>query len=117
MGGFIVKDITENLLLWEQRIKERTKSGMTIEQWCSENELSKHKYHYWNHRIKKNNQKQDRDMTFAEVTPILSSAGPGVQRADIPSDFQLFFKDIQVTIPSNFNKDSLAELLKVLQQL
>ena len=32
-------------------------------------------------------------------------------------DFQILYKDIQVTIPSNFNQNSLAGLMKVLQEL
>jgi hypothetical protein len=46
MGGFYVKSTIENLLLWEQRIDERARSGMTIEDWCKKNGITKHKYHY-----------------------------------------------------------------------
>lgn len=36
----------ENMLLWEQRINERNKSGMTVKEWCEKNGISKHKYNY-----------------------------------------------------------------------
>ena len=41
----------ENLLLWEQWINEKNKSGITVKEWCEKNGISKHKYNYWNHKI------------------------------------------------------------------
>lgn len=114
MGGFILKSTAEDLFLWEQRINERTKSGMTIEEWCKKNDISKHKYLYWNHKIKKN-KKSDNEMAFAEITSIISDESKSIQAK--PDDFQIFFKNMQVTVPSSFNEDSLAGLMKVLQQL
>ena len=37
MGGFIVKSKAEDLLLWEQRINERNRSGITVDEWCKKN--------------------------------------------------------------------------------
>ena len=67
MGGFIVKSKAEDLLLLEQRINERTKSGITVNEWCKKNEFSRHKYYYWNYRISQK-QKSDKEVIFAEVT-------------------------------------------------
>ena len=111
-----MKSTNENMLLWGQRINERIKSGMTIEEWCKENEISIYKYHYWNHRISEK-QKSDEEMTFAEVTSTLSNAKDVTSHIAKSDDFQIFFKNIQVTVPSNFNQVSLAELMKVLQEL
>ncbi len=41
MGGFILRSKTEDLDLWEQRIKERAKSGMSVSEWCKVNQVSK----------------------------------------------------------------------------
>lgn len=111
-----MRSTTENLFLWEQRINERTKSGMSVSEWCKNNEISKNKYHYWNHKISKK-QKPDNEMAFAEITPILSNAEEAISNSAKSDDFQIFFKNIQVTIPSNFNQTSLAGLMKVLQEL
>lgn len=111
-----MKNPMENFIFWEQKVKERTESGLTIEQWCDKNKLSKHKYHYWNHRIKEN-QKKDKEIAFAEVTPILCGAKSDVKQTDKPLDYQIFFKNMQITVPSKFDKDSLAELLKIMHQL
>jgi hypothetical protein len=116
MGGFILKSTANDQLLWEQRINERTKSGMSVSKWCKNNEISKGKYHYWNHKISKK-QNPNNEMTFAEITPILSNADQAILTSDKLDDFQIFFKSIQVTIPSNFNQTSLAGLMKVLNEL
>jgi hypothetical protein len=111
-----VRSTAENVILWEQRINERTRSRMTIEQWCKKNEISVHKYYYWNHRIIEN-QKSDKETAFAEITPIFSSTEDTISKSAKSDDFQIFFKNMQVTVPANFNQISLAGLMKVLQEL
>lgn len=111
-----MRSTEENLLLWEQRINERILKRMTIEDWCNKNGISKHKYHYWNHRIRKS-QKSGEEDTFAEITPILSNADDTMANSAEAADFQIFFKNIQVTVPTNFNPTSLTGLMKVLQEL
>lgn len=111
-----MRSTIEDKLLWEQRINERINSGLTVTKWCENNGISKHKYNYWNHRIRKN-QKLDQEMTFAEITPLLSNTDDTILNLARPNDFQMFFKNIQITIPSNFNPVSLSGLMKVLQEL
>jgi hypothetical protein len=116
MGGFILRSTAEDVLLWEQIINKRIKSGMSVSEWCKNNEISKTKYHYWNHKISKN-QNLDKEVTFAEITPILSNADQAIPNQDKLDDFQIVFRNIQITVPSNFNQTSLAGLMKVLQEL
>lgn len=116
MGGFILISKPEDLILWKQRIKERTNSGMSVSQWCKINEISKNKYHYWNNKISKK-QQTDNETEFAEVTSIISDTHKSVSSECKVDNFQILFKNVQVTVPSNFNKDSLSELLRVLQQI
>ena len=116
MGGFILRSTTKDQLLWEQIICERAKSGMSVSEWCNNNEISKGKYHYLNHKLSKK-QKSDNEIEFAEITPILSTAEEAMPNSDKSDDFQISFKNIQVTVPSNFNQTSLAGLMKVLQEL
>jgi hypothetical protein len=111
-----LRSTTEDLLLWEQRINERAKSGMSVSKWCKNNGISKNRYHYWNHKII-NSQNLNNEVSFAEITPILSNTKGSISTSAESDDFQIFFKNIQVTIPSNFNQTSLAGLMKVLQEL
>lgn len=105
----------ENMLLWKQHIDERNKSGMTVKDWCEKNGLSKHKYNYWNHKII-TKEKPIEEMVFTEVTPILSERSHLLSNSNKCDDFQILYKDMQVTVPSNFNKNSFAGLMKVLQE-
>ena len=116
MGGFILRSTTKDQLLWEQRIDERTESGISVSEWCKNNEISKGTYHYWNHKLSKK-QKPNNEMSFAEITPILSTSEEAIPNLDKLNVFQISFKNIQVTVPSNFNQASLAGLMKVLQEL
>lgn len=116
MGGFILRSTPEDLILWKEIIKERNKSGISVSEWCKINEVSKHKYHYWNNKINKN-KKIYNDIEFAEVSSIISNTSEDETEKYKADDFQIFFNNVQVTVPSNFNQDSLAGLMKVLQQL
>lgn len=120
MGGFILISNPEDLILWEKRIKEKNKSGMSVSEWCKINKITKHKYYYWNNKLKENidkDKKLDDEMKFTEITSIISNSNelePNQRKSD---DFLILFNNVQVTVPSNFNQDSLAGLMKVLQQL
>lgn len=89
---------------------------MSVSEWCRKNEISKNKYHYWNHKIGKV-QKSESEAVFAEVTPIISNTGEPKSHPGKSNDFQIFFKSIQITVPHNFNEESLAGLMRVLQEL
>lgn len=111
-----MRSTIENLVLWEQRIKERVKSGMTILEWCEKNEISKHQYNYWNHLFREK-QKSDEGAAFTDIAPLLSSTGVTKQKPELPSGFKLLIKDIQVNVPDDFNPSVLAGIVKVLQAL
>ncbi|WP_414150378.1 IS66 family insertion sequence element accessory protein TnpA [Acetobacterium carbinolicum] len=44
--------------LWKERFEEQSNSEMTIDAWCSQNQISKHTFYYWKQRIRKD--KMDR---------------------------------------------------------
>lgn len=111
-----MKSTDKNLQIWEQRIRERIENGMTIEEWCKKNKVSKHQYNYWNHRVR-TQEKAGEEVTFADLTPILSKVDTQKQNPELTSDYQIFFKSFQVSVPGKFNPSTLAELMKVLQEL
>jgi hypothetical protein len=111
-----VKSTGENLLFWEQRIRERVQNGMTIGEWCENNGVSKYKYNYWNQKVRTMG-KTSEEKTFADVTSILSSGDTAKQNTELNNEFQIFFKSFQVSVPYNFNPSSLTGLMKVLQEL
>ena len=41
-----------HLTEWAARVSEQKASGLTIRQWCEQNNISIHKYNYWKHQLK-----------------------------------------------------------------
>ena len=41
-----------SLAEWSVRFSEQKASGLTVRQWCLQNNLSIHKYNYWKHQLK-----------------------------------------------------------------
>ena len=41
-----------HLTEWAARISEQKASGLTIRQWCEQNNISIYKYNYWKHQLK-----------------------------------------------------------------
>lgn len=41
-----------HLAEWAARFSEQKASGLTIRQWCEQNNVSIHKYNYWKHQLK-----------------------------------------------------------------
>ena len=41
-----------HLTEWAARFSEQKASGLTVRQWCEQNNLSIHKYNYWKHLLK-----------------------------------------------------------------
>ena len=37
---------------WSSRISDQKASGLTVKQWCDQNNLSIHTYNYWKHLLK-----------------------------------------------------------------
>jgi hypothetical protein len=108
---------TESLSYWENKINERHQSGMTIKDWCQKNGVTKNQYFYWNHRIRKSKNLENGEFVFADVSKLLTSSSDAGQRSESFPDFQIHLNSIQATVPSNFNPDALAGLLKVLKEL
>lgn len=37
---------------WTSRFSEQKSSGLTVKQWCDQNDISIHAYNYWKHQLK-----------------------------------------------------------------
>lgn len=58
MGDIIAKNRRipeENLARWIQRITECKNSGLTTQEWCTENGIGIKRYYYWHSKIRKKN--------------------------------------------------------------
>jgi len=58
-----------HLTEWAARFSEQKASGLTIRQWCQQNNFSIHKYNYWKHQLKE----QVVDQMLPEIVQISTS--------------------------------------------
>ena len=63
---------------------------MAVEECCKRNGMSKHQYTYWNRRVRKK-QRPAQEISFTEITPILSNRDTGRKEHVPSSDFQIIF--------------------------
>jgi len=109
---------TEYLQMWEQRFEERLQSGMGITEWCKKNNINKSQYYYWLRRAHKIDKLAADTPIFADVSASIKDSRIELhQHQSLVSDFQIFLKGIQITVPSNFSPPALSSLIKVLQEL
>lgn len=55
---------------WASKISNQQASGLTVRDWCRQNNLSLHKYNYWKHLLKE----EYVDSTFPEIAPVSLSS-------------------------------------------
>ena len=54
---------TDSITLWKSRIQSRKLSGLKVNVWCEQNDISRHAYYYWHRKLKDIKE----DNVFAEV--------------------------------------------------
>ena len=57
---------------WSIRIAEQKASGLTIHQWCEQNNVSFHKYNYWKHQLKS----AVIDQVLPDIEPLALTSSP-----------------------------------------
>ena len=64
---------------WTVRFADQKASGLTVQQWCEQNNLSFHTYNYWKHLLKK----EVVDQTLPDIVPlslpVLSDSGSSLE--------------------------------------
>lgn len=59
-----------NLAKWTALFKEQSSSGLTVKDWCSQNNISIHSYNYWKHAAKE----AYVDSILPEIVPLRAPA-------------------------------------------
>ncbi len=121
---------------WRNRFEEYKMSGLSVNTWSKKNGLKPTTFRYWIKRFSSTEQKvSPAKVQFAKVVLesdssnniVKSTTGENKKafsKADVAkemqiqsSDFQVFFNNIRVTVPSNFSPTALSGLIKVLKTL
>ena len=51
---------------WAARFVDQKASGLTVRQWCEQNNVSFHAYHYWKHQLKE----EAADQLLPDIVPL-----------------------------------------------
>ena len=102
---------------WRDRIEECRQSGLSIKIWCLQNEVKDSAYYYWVRRFKSMEQQEAGENKFAEVIIPPGSRSITKERQPMRSKISLSLGAYSIGIEDDFNPETLAELVKVLQKL
>ena len=111
---------------WTVRFADQKASGLTVRQWCEQNNLSFHTYNYWKHLLKE----EVVDQTLPDIVPlslpVLSDSGSSLETAapDIRSiranrsirsnnsDVQMQINGISIEIDPSVSEEFLYKLIR-----
>jgi len=80
-------------MLWEGRFEEQGSSGMTVEAWCTQNQITRYTFYYWKQRIRKAKMEPVEKNTEAPLFAKLempSASGEGTAKAGLIIRWQGF---------------------------
>jgi len=101
----------DSITLWKQRIEGRKASGLKVDEWCNQNQISRHAYYYWYRKIKDTESEQKSIPVFAEVL-----ANNQIQ--EVPSresGISITWKDISITVNDRESIELAADLIRCLR--
>lgn len=111
---------------WTARFAEQKASGLTIRQWCDQNNYSIHTYNYWKHILKE----QVADRFLPDIVPLsLPEALPDYSDSSLPvhtdltnrtirahcSTVKLTINDIVIEVGIDTPEDFLCRLIKAVR--
>ena len=92
------------LAQWAEMIRQRNESGLTVTDWCKENGINLKTYYY---RLKRMRQAVCNEIELHDIVPVVPNAGAETTVEKI----ELSVGDVKVSLPDNFNEDTLRRLL------
>lgn len=113
------KLVTTNVRLsqWNAIIQDRLQSGMTVDKYCEEKGIARHKYYYWLHKLKESAIKAD-PHKFAELMPAETrSVQEPVLTTTSEYDFSpqmiIRMNNIEIAVNNHTSKELLTMVLEV----
>ena len=94
------------LAQWAEMIRQRNESGLTVTDWCKQNGINLKTYYY---RLKRMRQAVCNEIEQHDIVPVVPNAGAETTVEKI----ELSVGDVKVSLPDNFNEDTLRRLLGV----
>ncbi len=96
------------LAQWAEMVKSRNESGLTVTDWCKQNSINLKTYYY---RLKRLSQAVCNEIEQHDIVHIEPTAGTEIEAEKI----ELSVGDVKISLPDNFNEDTLRRLIGVLR--
>ena len=105
---------------WTVRFADQKASGLTVRQWCEQNNLSFHTYNYWKHLLKE----EVVDQALPDIVPVsVSALSESVHSLEITkpeirsirsnsSNVKMQVNGISIEIDESVSEEFLSKLIK-----
>lgn len=93
---------------WAEMVKRRKESGLTVSEWCRQNGINLKTYYY---RQKRMRQAVCNELEVHDIVP-LEPVSDSEQKSE---KIEISVGDVKITLPENFNEETLRRLLGVLR--
>ena len=93
---------------WAEMVRSRNESGLTVTDWCKENGINLKTYYY---RLKRMRQAVCSEIERHDIVPVI----PAEEQQTEGRNIELLVGDVKITLPENFNEETLRRLLGVLR--
>ena len=104
-----IKDVKSEIRMQEMQkvIQARIASGLTVSEWCQQNNFSEGSYYYWLKKIRDNTLEEMSSRNEIVQVPIIPQKNAGGK----PKPIKIKYKDMELEIPSG---TEMADILAVL---
>lgn len=82
---------------WLEHFQNQADSGLTVKDWCLQNDISIHTYNYWKHKLKE----EYVQSTLPDIVPLAASQLPTAKHNSTITNQSLKLVPIQLIIRSN----------------
>ena len=96
------------LAQWAEMVRSRNESGLTVTDWCKQNGINLKTYYY---RLKRMRQAVCSEIEQHDIVPAIQTEESKCEDENII----LIVGDVKISLPDNFNENTLSRLLGVLR--
>lgn len=95
---------------WALLIKDQKDSGLKVNEYCLQHNISRDAYYYWYRKVR---EAALHESGFVEITPPASVPAVASENS-VPGEFLIQCRNIKVVLPVCVPKETLANLVEVL---
>jgi|GEM_PF-1364684 hypothetical protein len=88
---------------WEEKIRRQRESGLSIERWCRQNQITSCSFHYWKNRLQSKS-----ELTRSCFTELPTDQGTGIT---------MEYHGIRILIDKSFDPATLRNCLAALRDI